>query len=287
MKNFCSTAQLGRHRVLAFWCFMAFSRAAASDGSAIQVGRAKVVRAEVSAAFHEPVLSLNQYTFHGNVLKPVGENFAAHWVVMYCPPWWEMCQRMVLPYSQAGAEWQGKLNNGLMTLDVRFAKVDCATDKVLCNEQEVEGYPTVQHFIGGQRVATWNGGRQNDPERLTKWLTSQLGAIAVEKEKNVPQTIVPTLSGVVDSAKTTLKQMSPGDYSLDALLFVGILALVARAVCENPKVWQTHGLHPSSQSAKPSRAFESSSGSVALEARAGVVRFLPSDWAGSRTSIEL
>merc|ERR1719321_1384100 len=80
---------------------------------------------------HREVSTLNRFTFPGNVLRGTGDA-VEHWIVMFCSGWHEKCQSLLPSYELLGAQWEDKLNTGFMGSKVRFAKVDCATDKVLC-----------------------------------------------------------------------------------------------------------------------------------------------------------
>ncbi|CAK0845415.1 unnamed protein product, partial [Prorocentrum cordatum] len=91
------------------------------------------------------VLHLGRRTFAQTVL-PSTRYPVENWVVMFCYSWYEPCQSIADPYSAWSREWEGKLNQDLFTTSVRFATVDCATDKELCNDQEVEGYPHVKQY---------------------------------------------------------------------------------------------------------------------------------------------
>merc|ERR1719229_1616290 len=82
------------------------------------------------------------------------------------------------PFAQMGAQWQSQLNKeAVFTREIRFAKVDCATDRVLCNERGVEGFPHVQYYTGGALAKKWSGGRENDELRLQKWLQKRLDVL--------------------------------------------------------------------------------------------------------------
>jgi len=127
---------------------------------------------------NDPSLALNRFTFEGNVLPVPGSGRyrVENWIVVYCLDWFEPCRDLAPMWSTLSSEWQGKLNDGLLTQQVRFARVDCAVDKVLCNERDVNGYPTIQRFHKGKVVSSIHGFRsQTDMKtRITKWLTTNL-----------------------------------------------------------------------------------------------------------------
>lgn len=121
-----------------------------------------------------PVLPLNQVTFGPNVLQSQGA--AGTFMVLFCYSWWEPCQQFSPVFEQMGSAWQNKLNKAsIFSQEVRFAKVDCALERVLCNEQGVEGLPHVQRYSRGIPTAKWIGSSKNREASLAKWLDKQLG----------------------------------------------------------------------------------------------------------------
>jgi hypothetical protein len=113
--------------------------------------------ARVALRQHREATALNRYTFKGNVLEGVGD-IVEHWIVMFCPGWHDKCQGLLPSYELLGMQWENKLNKAVMESQVRFAKVDCATDKALCVSLDVDDYPSVVHYHKQQRVASWHGG---------------------------------------------------------------------------------------------------------------------------------
>jgi len=224
----------------------------------------------VAETLLSPVLKLNHMTFGGNVLQPPGgTEYVGQWIVSFCPSWWEPCQRIATPYAEMTSTWQAKLNTALLTREVRFATVDCAIDKVLCNEQNVESYPTVHRYKDGKRVASWSGGRKDDPDRLAKWLQRQLA----DASKPAP--------GADGGLSAKLSQnFWPGDRVLDLLLVLAVLALNFRAICSNPSLSQK----------QPSVATSRQSVRHAQPAQIqvpGTERFLPQTWAAGRPGLWL
>jgi hypothetical protein len=119
------------------------------------------------------VLSLGRRSFKQIVL-PHPSNVAANWIVLYCYSWWEPCQKFAEPYAAWANEWEGRLNEDLFTKRVRFAWVDCATDKELCNAQDVDSYPFMKYYSEGTSIAKFSGGLDTDVKRAVKWLNKQL-----------------------------------------------------------------------------------------------------------------
>lgn len=68
------------------------------------------------------------------------------------------------------------------TAAVRFAEVDCATDKALCNENGVETYPWAIHFKGGKFARAWELSR--GATSLSGDLSAWIGKVLTGKTSN-------------------------------------------------------------------------------------------------------
>lgn len=77
--------------------------------------------------------------------------------VKFFAPWCGHCKRLAPIWEELGKKFFGKEN-------VIIAKVDCTLDvsKDLCNEQEVDGFPSLYLYRDGQKVYEYNGGRNLD-----------------------------------------------------------------------------------------------------------------------------
>jgi hypothetical protein len=113
--------------------------------------------ARIKLRQHREASALNRFTFPGNVLKGTGD-VVEHWIVMFCSGWHEKCQSLMPSYELLGVQWEDKLNTALMSSKVRFAKVDCATEKALCVSLGIDDYPSVVHYHHQQRANAWFGG---------------------------------------------------------------------------------------------------------------------------------
>lgn len=127
------------------------------DMSTAPVAPPENVEARIALRQHREATALNRFIFQGNVLEGTGD-LVDHWIVMFCPSWHEKCQGLLPSFELLGVQWENKLNKDVMSSSVRFAKVDCATDKGLCVSLDVEDYPSVVHYRHHQRVASWHGG---------------------------------------------------------------------------------------------------------------------------------
>jgi len=150
-----------------------------SEGNSGQTPRHEGEDIVTSPAILDPVLRLNRYTFENTILKEHADEVAANWIVLFCPPWYEPCQALEPIFRQLGDKWQGLLNSALLSTEVRFAAVDCATEKALCNSQNVIQYPFVAHYRHREQVKVWRGKSfETDQQRLSAWLQKELGSKA-------------------------------------------------------------------------------------------------------------
>lgn len=239
---------------------------------------------------HE-VLNLNRFTFRGNVLQQ-GE--VANWVVCFCPTWWEPCQQMQQPFEDLAVGWQGQLNKGLFDKKVRFAMVDCATDKVLCNEQGVDGYPAVMHYQHGSRIGKWFGGRKDDTKKVATWVDKRLGQVMTPSNMSSQQEDLAAVASRVLRQLPRLKALLP---TADRLR-IGPVVLLSLLGCRlifsfmrqfvgrvGEKVDDRHlesgvELGLTKNNLSPTK-------SLATTQDVSVARFLPEEWAESRASIDL
>merc|ERR1719343_267233 len=179
---------------------------------------------------HGVVLKLNDQIFDGNVLKQ-SDYSTDHWMVYWCPNWFEPCKALVEKYAPLSTQWQGKLNkDSILRMNVRFAKVDCATEKPLCNKMGVEDYPTVQHYYKGAPVRTFVGRVQNPGSRLEAWLEEELGNIHQNSEQLVPS-----------SSTNAMFYIVPGERALDIFLVVLLISINFWVVARNPNLRQKAG----------------------------------------------
>eukprot|EP00928_Gymnodinium_smaydae_P099827 TRINITY_DN9639_c0_g3_i1.p1 TRINITY_DN9639_c0_g3~~TRINITY_DN9639_c0_g3_i1.p1 ORF type:complete len:260 (-),score=34.22 TRINITY_DN9639_c0_g3_i1:84-812(-) len=132
-----------------------------------------------------PRLQLNANTFGGNVLRN-DTSLVRDWIVLYSLPWHEPCAKITPYFFELGEIWQDALNyNAILSLNVRFASVDCSTDKQLCNLMGVDEFPMVRQYRNGQVAATWVGkGRKQDYDKFTEFLQDRLkGLLAPDSEE--------------------------------------------------------------------------------------------------------
>lgn len=96
------------------------------------------------------ILSLTGDSFKHGVEK--GFSF-----VKFFAPWCGHCKRLAPTWEQLGKKFFGNK-------DVNIMKVDCTLEasKELCNEQEVEGFPSLYLYRDGRKVSEYNGSRNLD-----------------------------------------------------------------------------------------------------------------------------
>jgi len=230
---------------------------------------------------------LNRHTFHGNVVHPKNDDRVTHWIVNFCPSWWTPCQSLAGPFADMAEEWESRLNTEIVNLNIRFATVDCAVDKVLCNEQGVDGYPTVHRYTKGKRSATWVGGNQQDKERLANWLIQKMASTSKSAEASKSKA----------AAKPTV-ETSLSDSGLDLLLVVFVLAVNFWVVAGNPQLWQKQP-EAEARASQPTTATSTTPTSLPATSNkepsnkseerntVGVARFVPKEWAVQHQGMEL
>eukprot|EP00448_Togula_jolla_P007364 CAMPEP_0170600614 /NCGR_PEP_ID=MMETSP0224-20130122/17426_1 /TAXON_ID=285029 /ORGANISM="Togula jolla, Strain CCCM 725" /LENGTH=291 /DNA_ID=CAMNT_0010925347 /DNA_START=81 /DNA_END=956 /DNA_ORIENTATION=+ len=249
------------------------------DGAEQNIGEAPAARVS-SRDPYDSILLLNSHLFAGNVLD-AADGRVEHWVVYFCADWWSPCEKLLQPYSEQGSQWQERYNKNLLSAKVRFARVNCATDKVLCNEQGVEEYPTLVHYETGRAVEHWNGNRRHADTAMKKWLNKALVDIAKAGEP----------AGMAEALWSDLVRNSvPQDRLLDLFVFLFALALNCWMVGTNPDLMKkVAGSVPAAllQRASTSTPAEVSAGlsverpaeKPAAQERKGIARHLPEEWA--------
>jgi len=132
----------------------------------------------------QAVADLNRFNFHNNVLKD-GHDQPLHWIVRFCHDWYEPCDQLTPVFTEAAFEIERMLNaNDQFQTTVRFADVDCSTNKPLCNEVADYHFPQVIHFYKQARYADWKGGGnpKRNAENFLKWVDAQKAHIEHEVE---------------------------------------------------------------------------------------------------------
>mmetsp|Transcript_51087 Transcript_51087/g.91738 ORF Transcript_51087/g.91738 Transcript_51087/m.91738 type:complete len:264 (-) Transcript_51087:89-880(-) len=102
-------------------------------------------------------------------------------VVFFCVDWMEQCKALQDDFRRTARALADELNaQHLLEPQIRLAEVNCAEDKVLCNRQQVESYPSIVRYIDGAREQAWEGSlgkkyKQN-LKAMQTWLRAHVGA---------------------------------------------------------------------------------------------------------------
>ncbi|XP_055844430.1 thioredoxin domain-containing protein 5 homolog [Episyrphus balteatus] len=89
--------------------------------------------------------------------------------VKFYAPWCGHCQKLSPVWDQLAAKTHSK------NLGIKIAKVDCtqSENKELCQEQQVEGYPTLFAYKNGDKLSEYEGGRSL--EDLNNYIVKLVG----------------------------------------------------------------------------------------------------------------
>jgi len=231
-------------------------------------------RAEVDfdVKLFQPLVHLNAVNFDQSVLMQ-SNNGVQRWVVLFCLGWYDTCAAMDRPFMSLAQDWENRLNTDLLSTEVRFATVDCATDRVLCNEQGIHQFPKVMLFHDHRAAASWtsSGSLKQITSSLAAWAQKQLYPIVASRSGASTDETVDNLS-FLDWARS----MIPGrnDFGLDVFVLVLVMLGNAWVVSRNPQFCP-----------KPKVITKTETTYVAEPQSIG--RFLPEDWARERPHLEL
>lgn len=241
----------------------------------------------VTGAGALPPLRLSKLGFATG--SPGAPGAAEQWVVLFCVDWWEPCQEIRRTFRASATQLERVLNaDRLLTPAVRFAEVDCAGDKALCNEHKVEWYPTVVHFSAGERQAAWEGsGPQavaKDQRAMVAWLHQRLGEeTAPAKEALLASTSPQHASGV----QTASSRFPPLMTALLGLVawFLGSGLEMLRAVREALRLVRQGAADVLAKTKREEKQPEREEQEEVQKTR--LERCLPTEWAQRRQSLEL
>lgn len=235
--------------------------------------------ARIALRQHRESVPLNRFTFPGNVLKGTGD-IVDHWIVMFCPGWHDKCQGLMPSYELLGVQWENKLNKAVMSSSIRFAKVDCATEKALCVSLDIDDYPSVVHYRNQQRVNSWHGGAPG----LVRFVKE---ALEGPRRRPRPRAAAQAKSCASDSSGPPIPDTSAdGSQRWITLRLVCLsLMLLAATRC----IWMLITSSISSRKIPP-RAASATSGtrdSRCVMPRTSLEACLPQEWARERSAIIL
>lgn len=225
------------------------------------------------------VLPLNRFIFKGNVVQCLGQH-TDHWIVQFCPNWYGPCQKFLPMFKNTSVQWQEKLNSDIVLRSrARFAEVDCATDKELCNDQLVDSYPTVVHYFGGQRVSRWTADRESEFKGLDRWVQEEL-----RSAKEPPLGRLKTAKQKTEEVTASTGEMSWLSIAMFLVTISGPIVIVLKGAGLAPR----NLVLPSAATLRPPAAqklMEEEPGSpcaaVAIDggvADSSVSQFMPDEW---------
>jgi len=219
----------------------------------------------------DPVMRLNRFTFEQTILKEHDDE-VPHWIVIFCTPWYEPCQALEPVFKQLTEKWQNQLNNAVLSTEVRFAAVDCATEKSLCNEQNVNTYPFVAHYRQRKQVRVWRGKSfAADEKRLKDFLMKELVPIAAAQNSGLDEEGFENLSA--ESGQTV-----PVDFLLIFAAIAGNAWFISRG---------GFGGEATSSSAACEKHLQNMVPASDQQVSSCVIRSLPQEWGRDRASYEL
>jgi hypothetical protein len=123
----------------------------------------------------QSVTMLGRHSFNTTVKQENVDN----WIVLFCVDWLDHCQGLWHDYRRMAMRWEHSLASNASSWHntaVRFAEVDCAADKPLCNENHVEMYPSVVHFKKGKLIKAWDvsKGAKSLSGDISLWISKEL-----------------------------------------------------------------------------------------------------------------
>lgn len=202
----------------------------ARDGEPQQV---KLVRNDPTKS----VAMLNRHNFKVSV----EQEHVDDWIVLSCVDWMPVCQGLWQHYRNSAAHWEQALSysaSSWQSTAVRFAEVDCATDKALCNEMSIEYYPTVQHYKGGKLVDKWEiyesmmkEGIASVSKHLSSWISKELkdklSGVTAKKASSADPSIVSHMRELTKLLSLRGMMEDPATAAVGYLILVAAVVLFA------------------------------------------------------------
>jgi len=227
------------------------------------------------------VASLNRVTFAGNVFGSREGEGNEGWMVLFCVDWYEPCKNFQDAFLSTAAEHGGMSDDEVLSRTTRFAQVDCAVDKVLCNSQDVGAYPTVVHYRLGGRAGEWSqSGRtpEKEAKSFQKWVAKQMQHMdTLDRDVTAEQS-----SSTENDPITKFSMGMSAGQALPLMVFAAAGTMwVTRFGVE---LWEfVHFLRePSDKCNVVAPVVDSPAAEETTEDRPAVARCVPEGWAGGR-----
>eukprot|EP00927_Polykrikos_kofoidii_P050295 TRINITY_DN44202_c0_g1_i1.p1 TRINITY_DN44202_c0_g1~~TRINITY_DN44202_c0_g1_i1.p1 ORF type:complete len:257 (-),score=49.48 TRINITY_DN44202_c0_g1_i1:40-810(-) len=231
-----------------------------------------LVCAPGASSSDEALAVLNRYVFGVNVLTCNTGCDVDNWVVLFCVSWLEGCQAMKQSFESTAELVQDEQNaDAMIRRRVRFAEVDCATDKVLCNEQLVDGYPTVVHYRRSVRVSEWVPSVKGT-SGFHAWVSEEdwVGTVVGSSDGQPHDTWVTMIRAVSEEADPMVVVYT----SLMAAVVVTVIGIVVKAIfTEDVPASRATQVAPPRQVTAPSPR-----PTTPAVCEADICNFLPRDW---------
>ncbi|KAG2499448.1 hypothetical protein HYH03_002395 [Edaphochlamys debaryana] len=91
--------------------------------------------------------------------------------IKFYAPWCGHCKRLADTWKALGEEFA--------TSDkIAIAHVDCTTDRDVCTNAEIKGYPTLKAFYKGEEIKAYRGAR--DKDSLKDFITAAANEVTTE-----------------------------------------------------------------------------------------------------------
>jgi len=227
---------------------------------------------DFDVSLFKPLVRFNKVNFDKSVLNH-SNNGVRRWAVLFCLDWFDTCAAFDRPFMEFATGWEGRLNIDLLSTEVRFATVDCATDRVLCNEQGIHQFPNVVLYQECSAMASWTstGSLKQITASLISWGYKHFNPILAGRSMGKEGTDKDV--AFLDWAWSLV----PGrnDFGLDMLSLISVMAFNAWVVSRNPELRPEFTLCKAPKD--PAYSAEPQS----------IARFLPKDWVSERPHIEL
>lgn len=227
-------------QLIYLWMFLSGAHAEGRGGGIVSEEQSQdrdAAPAEEDGAYRSPVYSpvvrLTDATFAGNVLASP-RSYVDTWVVFFCVDWAKECRSARAAFEERAATWHRALNDGsVLGSAVRFAHVECATHKVLCNTQDVDEYPFVVEYQEGVARRSVGGSAKKAMGKLETWLEELDSRLRLMSE--MPLLGQERTSSLVGELLEAVGFLSGGELTMVAASLLGVLGYVLRLALEEPK----------------------------------------------------
>jgi len=234
----------------------------------------------------EPSFELAQRSAGPAPLKLLGPVFEAvvsgpdalqESVAFFCVDWMEQCEALQEDFRRFGRALAEDLNgNTILEPRIRLVEVNCAEDKVLCNRQQVDAYPSIIRYVHGAREQVWEGSLgskyKHNLKAMQNWLRKHMGA---KVERRAPLEAPDEEMTYLDTFR-----MAASAGSLIALTVVVIKSGIEMVRSGQTAVRLSRGMLPEQDVKDQSRTEATSSSSRIAE-------MLPEEWVLQRDNMDL